>query len=225
MEDNPNPQKESCLDDSLAFFGVITASVSHELNNVIAIMDQTTGLLEDRLSGVQEEIRIPPEKLEKIVTSLQKQAARGLDIIKRLNRFAHSADFISQRFDIGEILRNLIRLIERLATIKGVNLESKLPDRGLEIESNPFYLQQAVFTVFKVFLASAPKGDVISISLNQSDRKIEVSIEGASGEFHSEDNNLTGLQQIMERLSGEYKMESADQRAVIRLVLPGEVNR
>jgi len=221
MEDNPKPHEESALDDSLAFFGAITASVSHELNNVMAIMDQTTGLLEDRLSGTQEEIRITSEKLEKIVTSLQKQAARGLDIIKRLNRFAHSADYARQKFDVGETLQNLIQLIVRLAVLKGVTLDARLPKAPLEIEGNPFYMQQAVFTAVRTVLATAQKGDVITVTLGEFNRKVEVTIEGPNYAPEAGEVDWAELKQVMDRLLAECKIEPAHQTIIIRLLLPG----
>jgi len=225
MSDDPTPKDIASPDDSLAFFGAITASVSHELNNVLAIMDQTTGLLEDRLSGEQEEIEIPAEKLEKIVLSLQKQAVRGLGIIKRLNRFAHSADYERQKFNVAETLQNLIQLIERLTTIKGVELEAMLPDEVIEVESNPFYLQQAVFTAFKIIMANAEKGDTLKIGLSGGDEENEIRINGPGASSAITDSDASKLKNIMVRLSGDCRLETEDQRMVIRLLLPRELDR
>lgn len=221
MDDKSQYPADSLTDDSLAFFGAITASVSHELNNVMAIMDQTTGLLEDKLAGAQEEIRISPEKLEKIVVSLQKQAARGLEIIKRLNRFAHSADLPAQKFDINEALGNLVRLIDRLAVLKGVSLESGLSENPREIESNPFYLQQAVFTAFRIVLADAQKGDTIRIGCESDDGGTQVMIDGP---MHNPDHmnvDRSGLVRILDRLGGRSEIRPSADRLIIRLTLPG----
>lgn len=219
MDTSKSPN-ETPLDDSLAFFGAITASVSHELSNVIAIMDQTTGLLEDRLAGAQEEIRITREKLETIVTSLQKQAMRGLDIIKRLNRFAHSTDHIRQTFDIGETLQNLIRLIGRLATTKGVTLETRLPATPIAIENNPFYLQQAVFAAVKAVLVHAQPGDVVTISLREHDHKAEMTVERPISASAAEDIEVAELTSVMHKLSGAYKIAREHERVAVCILVP-----
>jgi len=59
-------QERLLKDEGLAFFGAITASISHELNNVIAIIDQSAGLLNDLLAGAQYGRPITNEKLERI---------------------------------------------------------------------------------------------------------------------------------------------------------------
>ena len=210
MENNSKHQAESPGDDSLAFIGTITASVSHELNNVIAIMDQTAGLLEDRLSGAGEEIRIPSEKLEKIVTSLQNQAARGLTIIKSLNRFSHSADHARCRFDVGETLQNLIQLSTRLATLKGASLEICLPNTPVEIESSPFCIQQVVFQAIKTALGNAQKGDVITVTLRESDHLVKVTVDGPGEISNIKDIDSSELQKTINRVSGEVNIEQAD---------------
>ncbi len=221
MENNSKHQAKSPGDDGLAFMGTITASVSHELNNVIAIMDQTTGLLEDKLSGAGDEVRIPSEKLEKIVTSLQNQAARGLAIIKSLNRFSHSADHTRCRFDVGETLQNLVQLTTRLATMKGASLDANLPNTPVEIESNPFRLQQAVFQAIKMALENAQKGDVINIALGQSDHLVKVTVDGPGIISNTKDIDPSELQTIISRMSGEVNIEHADQRLCIHLSFPG----
>ncbi|MBL7192196.1 hypothetical protein ISS30_10950, partial [bacterium] len=44
-------------------------------------------------------------------------------IIKRLNTFAHSVDDPVRQFDLVQLVDNFIRLAQRLASLKRVNLE------------------------------------------------------------------------------------------------------
>jgi C4-dicarboxylate-specific signal transduction histidine kinase len=221
MDDELKYQNDPLRDSSLAFFGAITASVSHELNNVIAIMDQTTGLLEDRLTGSEEEIKITAEKLARIVTSLQAQAARGLGIIKRLNRFAHSADQPRQKFDVNETLDNLIELSRRLAVLRGVTLESRPAEDPGEIESNPFYLQQAVFAAIRMILSSAHKGDILTIAINRGGGRVEIIVEGPAGTQDGPVVDPADIQRIMEALSGSAELQKSPEKITVRLELPG----
>ena len=56
-----------------AFFGKISASVSHELNNVLAIIGQTAGLLEDLLDSGPGDEPIPRASLERICSQITEQ--------------------------------------------------------------------------------------------------------------------------------------------------------
>ena len=208
------------MDDSLAFFGAVTASVSHELNNVIAIMDQTAGLLEDRLSGTGDEITIPAAKLEKIVTSMQNQTARGLGIIKRLNRFAHSADHARCKFDVGETMNNLVQLTTRLATLRGASLETRFPETTMEIEANPFRLQQCVFLALKLALTMVQKGDVIIVALEMPDNLMEVTVEVPGKTSDTGEIDASELRQVMNRMAGNVDIESTDWHLCIHLAFP-----
>ncbi len=143
----------------LAFFGAITASVTHELNNVLSIIDQTAGLLEDLLYSARQGKPIPPEKLQSIAAGVSNQTARGFDFIRRLNRFAHSVDEPVSEFDLCALTDNFAALMKRFATLKRVELTTDIPDAPVQIVSCPFKLQEALFRVVNAFLSEPEKGD------------------------------------------------------------------
>jgi signal transduction histidine kinase len=220
MEEKNNQNQNLDMQNSLAFFGAVTASVSHELNNVLAIMDQTTGLLDDRLAGGDDEIHIPAEKLDKIVKSLQHQAQRGLDLIKRLNRFAHSSDVPQLLFDVNQTLDNLVSLTNRLAGLKGARLEFHSAQGPLNVNSNPFILQQAVFAAILKVLQESRKDDVISIRLIKGDDRLEVEVEGPAPTDNRKSVDISDIKKPIELLSGDVKLETTGQRITLRLGVP-----
>jgi len=85
-------REESLERNGLVFFGTLTASVTHELNNVLSIIDQTRGLLEDLAVGAASGRAIDPARLETIATRIDRQVRKGVEIMSCLNRFAHSLD-------------------------------------------------------------------------------------------------------------------------------------
>jgi signal transduction histidine kinase len=110
-------------DQSLAFFGAVTASVSHELNNVISIVDQSAGLLADLVAGARQGRPIPEEKIERVAETVERQTQRGLGIIRRLNKFAHLVDVPELEFDLNELVDNFVALNTRPADMRRVGLE------------------------------------------------------------------------------------------------------
>lgn len=214
--DIPN---QEIIDSSLAFFGKVTASVSHELNNVIAIVDQTGGLLQDLVIGEERGIPLSVERLSQAVTSIRKQTARGLSIIQRLNRFAHSSDFPLTDFDMNEVVDNLVALTRRLADLKRIQLEFKPYPMALNIRSNPFLMQQVIFSVIGIMLASGEKNDLIEVSIDSVDSIYSVSV---SSPRNIDPNNkaIAELQQTIDRITGQLDIKSDNDRTVISLSMP-----
>ncbi len=190
------------LEDGLAFFGAITASVSHELNNVISIIDQTVGLLEDLLASPESRTSISPERLEFVAQSIKKQTDRGLEIIRRLNRFAHSADRPAEEFDLGETASNLTGLTQRLAGLKRVNLELTPIDKEIKITGSRFFFIMALFKSLQYFLDSAENGGNVSITIEEIDNKVHTKIES---DFPVDEDTIDFefLNKLLSSLSGQ----------------------
>ncbi|HDS01199.1 MAG TPA: HAMP domain-containing histidine kinase [candidate division Zixibacteria bacterium] len=152
---------------SLAFFGSITASVTHEIMNVIAIINELTGLLDDmRYSADQGQV-IESERLESLHERFSKQVSRGEKIIKRLNKFAHSADYDLIEFDLNETFRNLIGLMQRLADMKRINLSFEPSPAELRCTASPFELQHLIFRCGRMLLNSGEEGATVSLGVQK----------------------------------------------------------
>ena len=83
------------------FMGRMTASVCHDLSNILATIQQASGLLEDYLALARKEslktMGIRPKfkhdaKFEEIIRQIQAQVDRGQGVCEVLSRLAHSPD-------------------------------------------------------------------------------------------------------------------------------------
>ncbi len=120
--------------------GRIVAQAAHELNNVIAIVEQNAGLLQDLTA---EGATPPPEKLRHIADQIGTQSRRGTAILRAPRTFAHSADSDHTTFDVGDALANLCLLARRSADLKGVGLRVEPADLGTTLLGSPFRFQQS----------------------------------------------------------------------------------
>ena len=165
-----NEQQQDFRMQSLAFFGNITASVTHELNNVIAIINELTGLLDDMRYTVEQGQPVESERLEKIRGRFAKQITRGEMIIKRLNKFAHSSDYEMLETDLSELLNNLTDLLQRPANLKRISLTYQTPAEPLPYTGNIFELQHAIYRGIKIFLENAEMdADINLLSEKEAD--------------------------------------------------------
>ncbi|MBD3219567.1 MAG: hypothetical protein GF310_14960 [candidate division Zixibacteria bacterium] len=166
-----NEGNQELMARSLSFFGAVTASVTHELTNVIAIINELTGLLDDMRYSAEQGQTIESDRLENLHGRLTKQINRGERIIKRLNKFAHSADNVEIEFELNEVLFNLSELMQRPADMKRIKLVFKPADMEIRCTSNPFELQHIIFRCCKMFLDSADENSAIHLEVEKKDDK------------------------------------------------------
>jgi len=193
--------------NEIAFFGKITASVTHELNNVISIIEQTAGLLEDMIAGEERGVPISIDRLAGVSAAIQRQTQRGLGIIGRLNRFAHATDRPETVFDADEVVGNLVELSRRLASLRKIGLEFRPTATAPKMSGNPFVFQRAVFGAVQTVLACGLADHTVTIENRAESHGFKVSVEGAtSGELG--EGPLADLEAVAEEAGGSLTVES-----------------
>ncbi len=106
----------------LRFFGRVSASISHEIKNVLAVVNEAAGLIDDFTRLAQQGAPLDPEKLQKAAGAIQEQVRRGDAIVKNMNAFAHSSDAPSRDVDLVEALTLAVALAGRRADMRQVKL-------------------------------------------------------------------------------------------------------
>ncbi len=219
MPDDESTHEKALSEKSLAFFGAVMASVSHELNNVIGIVDQSAGLLEDLLYVAREGQPVPEEKLKKIAERITTQTQRGIGLIKRMNRFAHSTDEPILEFDLNETVENLAELTRRKATLKKAELKVGYGDEPIKITGSPFLLQEVLYACIMQTLIDAEPGDNVSVSVAAQEGRAVMLVEGRKP-LSGEVNDLDYLGLMMNRLDGTIESNIEKERIIFRITVP-----
>jgi signal transduction histidine kinase len=195
----------------LAFFGTITASLSHEINNVVAIINELSGLFDDLLAGAAAGRPIDDGRLATLSLKIGTQVKKGEEIIKRLNRFAHSVDDPVKSFDLRELLNEINALAQRFAFLRGVRLETDFPAESITLKSDPFGLQQAVFACIKRALADSRKNDTVTLSFEKNGTGARIVTAGTvSAEATDTDTQFDFLSILMRELGGTADVVAAE---------------
>lgn len=207
----------------LAFFGSITASLSHEMNNVFATVNELSGLIEDILAACDRGRPLDPERVKSTVQRISAQIARGQEYVKQLNRFAHSADHDRVNFDLQDVLERITALCQRFARLRKVSLQTSFPLEPFSLEGNPFDLQHVVFRCIDIALALSPSGAAIDVRFAPSDEGARISVIGDKPGGSKEDRSLqlSLLAGLVAELGGALETACApDQPPCLILVLP-----
>ena len=154
--------------DDLAFFGKMCASISHEIKNCLAVISEQNGLHQDLLMLQAQGRPLAPERAEKITQTIADQVLRMDRIVKRLNRFAHSSDHVSERFDLRDVCAYTVELCRRFAVNKGVTLLSE-GDAHIEVQASPFYLLQVLVGCLEAGFAQSSSGQTIRLVVSREE--------------------------------------------------------
>ncbi len=142
----------------MAFLAKITASMTHEIANSLAIILESAGLLSDILNLSPEGDFPHREKFQRVLGNINDQVKRGVDISGRLNQFAHSMDEPLAAVKVPELLGRVVLLMRRLAKRRGIELSAEAADPDLVITSDPFRLQLVLGSVIE-YLTEAMDGE------------------------------------------------------------------
>ena len=150
-------------DPGLRFFGKVTASVTHDVKNSLATINENAGLLTDYAAMAARGKPLDPERVNALAVRIMDQVKRADGLLKSMNRFAHSVDDSLKKVDLNEILQLLADLSVRFAAMAGTTLDVRPSSDPVEIETSPFGLLNALFLCLEVAMTAAGRGRSIDL--------------------------------------------------------------
>lgn len=163
-------QKENPLAAAGArFSGEMNASISHEIKNVMAVINENAGLLGDMVALHRLGKPFDDARIEKLAQSVARQIARANDIIAVMNRFAHSADHEWGPVDVGETVQFMTDLTARLVMLKGNRFEAFRPEEAVTAFTNRFYLQWVIWQCMQAAMSAGRPGQAIQIHVAKTE--------------------------------------------------------
>ncbi|MBG0789725.1 MAG: HAMP domain-containing histidine kinase [Desulfovibrionaceae bacterium] len=157
-------QSEAASREGLQFFGRVSASVSHEIKNVFAVINEAAGLIGDLTTMAERGMPIKPERLKRASDAIQGQIRRGDAIVKNMNAFAHSTDEDVREVNLGEILQLTLALTTRLADMKQIRLIAGHCE-PVSLKANPFDLMRLLHSSIAAALDSLSAGDSLVVGV------------------------------------------------------------
>jgi hypothetical protein len=136
----------------LDFVSEMTASISHEIKNTLATINENGGLLGDLVALSERGRPLDPERLKTISANIIRRVGIADDIIRKLNNFAHSVHQPVLPVNSQDIFAVTITLIERLAMMRGVKL-AIAPGEGVRFETVPFVVENLLWLCVKKALS------------------------------------------------------------------------
>jgi signal transduction histidine kinase len=153
----------------IQFFGKMTASISHDLKNVLAVINENAGLLEDLCFMAEKGKTLDPARLKRLAGDVRNQIRRGDRIISSMNQFAHSADNESVTIDLRQLAGLLVELSSRHASMRGVSLQINPPSHSIMVTTAPFVLLNLLWFCLDYAMTAAGSGKTVELALEKKD--------------------------------------------------------
>lgn len=169
------------------FLGRVTAGFTHELKNVLAIIKESTGLMEDLLSMTPEGSFPHRERFNRALSTVLEQVGRGVELSTRLNRLAHTPDVALGSVELDEACRQMVLLCERFARLKGVTLKALPPVEGQSTAvTSPLQFHLAMFYALEALWSQLTQGGEVTLQVKTSGNEVLVEMTCSGTEEGSE---------------------------------------
>lgn len=196
------------------FMGTVTAVTMHEMQNILAIIRESAGLMGDILKvNSRLEFKHRPN-MERTLEHISAQVDRGKKLLEATSRMAHSPDDDAlDGCDLAVYARTAVTLSERPARLKGTAVEFIPPKSALPVAVGAL---QVLMSVYRAVLVSVPadvKDAVIQVRTEQGAEDHVVKIQPPAG-FTPAQEGLEELSALLTR--GRVERDGAG----LRLIFP-----
>jgi len=203
--------------EGLGFFSKMSASISHEIKNYLAIINEKAGLSNDLLLMADKGRPLDQEMIKDLAQSIVQQVKRADQVVKNMNRLAHSIDEPLCDLDLNETVELLVALCHRFAASKRISLEMSLPAGSVRVESSPFFLMYMIFHYLDRAMSHSKNGEV-QVLLKDGGSVAEVSIVGSGeGTGHSSEDVPGAISLLQDKLGINIDFEGKAGEVVIRV--------
>jgi len=146
-----------------AFIARMTASTTHELRNVLAVVKESAGLIEDLTLAFQQRKTVNPEKLLQATRRIDVQVTRGADLLTSLSRLAHGLDHAVEQVALGSHARQVGFLCQRSARQGRHILTVDGDGDGPTVPANSLAVQMMMVTAIDCCLEQWPEASAIAM--------------------------------------------------------------
>ena len=162
--------------NKMASIGRLAASVAHEINNPLAIINEKAGLIRDLF--VIKEQYANDEKLMGLVDSIIKSVTRTGTITKRLLSFSRNLQASIELVNLKETIQEVLGFMDKEAQFRQINIFLKVDEDIPVFKSDRGKLQQVFLNLINNSFAAVNDGGRIEINAKMEENSfVSITVE------------------------------------------------
>ncbi|MCG6909406.1 MAG: two-component sensor histidine kinase [Deltaproteobacteria bacterium] len=151
----------------LASIGQLAAGVAHEINNPLALINETAGYIKD-LFLIKQQYQEDPDLVEHI-DSIIEAVERCGTITRQLLGFARRFDVQTQSIDLNKMVTDVINFHKKEAEYRDISIHVDIPDTIPLIETDRGKLQQIILNLVNNAFQAIGNGCFLDIRAKMAD--------------------------------------------------------
>ncbi len=170
-------EEQMMTTERLASLGTLAAGVAHEINNPLAIINESAGWLKLILS--KEEMAGMPRKqdFEKALNKIEKGVERAKRITCQLLGFAKKDDSVFAEVDLVELVEEAAHLVKREAANKDIQIVREIAPNTGTIWSDAYQFRQVLINLLTNAIHATDAGGRITIILEAVGNKVKLTVK------------------------------------------------
>jgi C4-dicarboxylate-specific signal transduction histidine kinase len=210
----------SVSEEGLRFFGEMSASVSHEIRNKLAVINEKAGLIQDIAQAVKSGRSIDPDRLDMQAGKIVDQIRQANQIVGALNRLAHSVDASGIKIDLGSVVGLVVELYRRKAAQAEVTIDTTGVADTVSVVTSPFLLEDLIGACLNVALVRVDESRTIKIVAGPSTDGAVVRFQNLAGIDDSDvelGGEIAGVRVILGMLGGRVAADGRNGELVLEV--------
>lgn len=148
------------------FMGAVTAQNMHEMQNILAIIRESAGLMGDILKvNSRVDFKHKPN-MERTLENITFQVDRGKGLLDATSRLAHTPDAdLLERCDLTAFSKTLAQLADRYVRLKGVALHLTVPPKALPVSMGALQVLMSGYKALQWAVGAGTKEGILRVDL------------------------------------------------------------
>jgi len=170
-------EQQMIATERLAALGTLAAGVAHEINNPLAIINESAGYLSQLLE--KKELADMPRKevFEKALLKIENSVKRARTITHQLLGSVGKTESVLVEVDVGELVSETIQLVHKDAKDKNITIIFQGADDLKAIWVDPNKVRQILINLMSNAIHATPAQDTISIQVENIDGGISIAVK------------------------------------------------
>ncbi|ACU90352.1 hypothetical protein [Desulfomicrobium baculatum] len=148
------------------FMGTVTAQTMHEMQNILAIIRESAGLMGDILKvNSRVDFKHKPN-MERTLENITFQVDRGKGLLDATSRLAHTPDAdLLEGCDLTAYSKTLVQLADRYVRLKGTALNFSAPSTALPVSMGALQVLMSGYRALQWAVGAGMKDGVMRVDL------------------------------------------------------------
>jgi len=149
--------------DRLAALGTLSAGTAHEINNPLAIINDSAGWLKSRAAKDDSLSATMRKDLDLALEKIESSVKRARRITHQMLGFARPVEAMAKEFNLSDLAVEVVDLTRKMASECQAEVSAACEVKEMRVWSDPFQVRQVLINLVSNGLQAVSKGGLVEL--------------------------------------------------------------